>query len=330
MFGKEGTPKALRFNWAHCQVNRGSLTLWKGPRPIIVEPGADRTYRKSAGNDNCILVNDTDQWGGGQVWHPRLGLNQVGRIAFFADGSLVSVARADLQDAYPPEARIKALSRVLVHLKPDHFLVFDRLETEGRGKGEWRFHAAFVEPLAPSDGFTAFGFQRGRGRATAFDAAFIRLPDVSCQVAFLTPGVKAEFGMSDVYFRGDPFRQPTRRLRVIREGDGPLTLLTAFAPKLLLEAKGKGVYAARVGEVSWTVLVGGGAADGLSSDAHLAIAAHDARPQTTEALRFGGTRLEYRGAAVPGGAEDAFGVIRNGKLDRALPGSAHSNTIRPN
>ncbi|MBM4030747.1 MAG: hypothetical protein FJ291_03075 [Planctomycetes bacterium] len=313
VFGKEGTSRALRFNWAHCQVNRGSIAIWKGVHPIINEPGADRTYRKSAANDNCIIVNDTDQWGGGQVWHPRLRLDQVGRIAFFADGKLLSVARADLTNAYPPEARIKSLSRVLIHLKPDHFLVFDRLETNGPGKAEWRFHAPFVQPLAGANTFAAFGFHRRSGRPTTYDAAFTKLPDAACQLAFLTPGVKPEIGVSDVYYRGDPFRQPTRHLRVIQESDAPMTLLTAFAPKLLLEAKGKGVFVARAGDLSWTILVGGGTCDTLTSDAHLALAARSLRTGSAELFRFGGRRLEFAGRTFPGDGEDLFAAAQEAK-----------------
>ena len=318
VFGKRGTPRALRYNWAHCQVNRGSILLSKGIHPILNEPGWERTYRKSAANNNCILVNDTDQWGGGQVWHPKLRLGQVGRVAFFADGALMAVARADLTGAYPPEARLRALSRVLIQLKPDHFLVFDRLETEGRGKGEWRFHAAFVEPHGPASRFTAFGFRRNKGKHAAFDAAFTRLPDVSCQVAFLTPRIRAQVGMSDVYLRGHAFRQPMRHLRVVQEGEAPMTLLTAFSPAIRLEARGRNAWVGRQGKVSWVVLAGGGAVGGLSSDAHLAVAAHDERTAAAEVARFGGTRLAFRGLPIPGDAEDLFGILQNGKLTRVL------------
>jgi len=311
VFGKQGTPRALRYNWVHCQVNRGSILIAKGRHPIINEPGWERTYRKSAANNNCILVNDTDQWGGGQVWHPRLRLGQVGRVAFFADGDLLAAARADLAAAYPPQARIRSLSRALVHLKPDHFLVFDRLETQGRGKGEWRFHAAFVEPTGHPGRFAAFGFERNKGKHTTLDAAFTKLPDVSCQVAFLTPEVKATVGMSDVYFRGYAFRQPVRHLRVVQESDGPMTLLTAFAPKLRLEPKGPRAFAGRSGSTSWVVLVGGGTAEGLRSDAHLAIAAHNAETDATEVLRVGGTELTYNGAPLLGDGPDAFAPVRN-------------------
>jgi len=318
VFGKKGTPKALRYNWAHCPVNRGSFVLSRGIYPIINEPGWERTYRKTAGNNNCILVNEADQWGGGQVWHPRLRLDQVGRVAFFADGVLLSVARADLRNAYPPEARIRALSRILVQLKPDHFLLFDRLGTKGRGKGEWRFHAAFVEPCVSSSRFTAFAFKRNRGKHATLEAAFTKVPDVNCQVAFLTPGVKAEVGMSDPYFRGYAFRQPMRHLRVVQESDGLMTLLTAFSPNIRLESRGRNVHVGRRGPLSWVVVVGGGAAEGLVSDGHLAIAAYDAQSRTAEVLRFGGRHLEFKGVTIPADSEDVFGVIQGGKLGRVV------------
>ncbi|GAG39403.1 unnamed protein product, partial [marine sediment metagenome] len=72
VFGKQGAPIAKRYNWCHCRVNHGSFILSHGMDELILEAGETRTYRKGAGNNNCILVNDTDQWGGGQVWHPRL------------------------------------------------------------------------------------------------------------------------------------------------------------------------------------------------------------------------------------------------------------------
>lgn len=316
VFGKKGTPKALRYNWAHCQVNRGSIAVWQGERPTVNEPGFNRTYRKGAGNNNCILVNGVDQWGGGQVWHPQLTLDQVGKVAFFADGKLLSAARADLAGAYPPEARIRTLSRLLVQLKPDHFLVFDRLETEGSGKAEWRFHVPHLEAAAGGGRFTGYGFRHDR-KGKDHDSIFVKDPNIRLEIGFLTPGVVAAVGFSDVYSRSrNGLRDPLRHLKVLREGAKPMALLTAFAPKLRLEAKGDNVYAAKSGDVSWTVIVGGGAADGLESDAFLAIAAHDQRSGVTELLRFGGSRLKYKRLAISSPATDLFAVVEGGKLVR--------------
>ena len=133
VFGKEGSKVAKRYNWAHCPVNQGSFVLSKGRHEIILEAGWTREYRRSATTNNCIIVNDTDQWGGGQVWHPRLEQNQIAPIVFFADGAMLSVARTDLKNAYPPEAKLKTISRTLIHVKPDLFFVFDRVETDGKG-----------------------------------------------------------------------------------------------------------------------------------------------------------------------------------------------------
>jgi len=321
IFGRAGTPKALRYNWAHCQVNRGSIAIWRGPHAVVLEPGRDRTYRKSAANNNCILVNDTDQWGGGQVWHPRLGVHQVGRIAMFADGKLMSVARADLKGAYPPAARLNALSRVLVFLKPDHVLVFDRIEPAGPGKAEWRYHAAFIEPAGQAGRFTVFGFKRvgtRRTRPTDYARAFARRPEAPLDVAFLTPGVTARAGASDVYFRGSAFRQPMRHLRVVRRGAGAIELLTAFAPKLRLAGKGPNTCTGRLGDVVWTVCLGAGQVNGLSSDAHLAVAARNAATGLAEVFRFGGRRIRLDRADVPGDGPDLFATIRKGKVVRTV------------
>ena len=332
VFGKLGTPKALRYNWAHCQVNRGSFVLYKGAVPILFEPGRERTYRKGAGNNNCILVNDTDQWGGGQVWHPRLGLDQVGSIAFFADGRLLSAARADLKNAYPPQAKVRALSRVLVHLKPDQFLLFDRLETDGPGSAQWRFHAAFVTPDEPPGRFTACGWRPNRlprrQKPTAFDQAFAKVPDAACQVAFLAPAVTPRVAMSDVYFRWSPFRQPTRHLRVEQAGKGPLTLLTAFAPKLRLEAKGAGAFTGRDGNRSWIVLAGAGSAGDLRSQACFAAAAVDARTDTAEVCRFGPGRVEFRSTALPDAGADTFATFTKGAL-KADAGKQGRAAVKP-
>ncbi len=322
VFGKTGAAKALRYNWAHCPVNRGSIALWKGSRAILNEPGWDRTYRKSAANNNCILVNDTDQYGGGQVWHPRLSIDQVGRIACFADGDLLCVARADLKNAYPPAARVRALSRVLVQVRPDHFLVFDQLETRGEGRGEWRFHAAFVEPAGAGRHAVFAARPRTTGRArekpTTYGAAFAKDAGAGCEIAFLTPGVEAKVGMSDVYFRWHAFRQPMRHLRVVRAGAGPIRLLTAFAPRLRVASKGRNVHVGRADGVSWVVLVGGGSAEDLRCDADFAIAARDVKTGAAEAYRFGGSRVELAGLAVRGKAPDSFAAIRNGKLVRVV------------
>jgi Phosphodiester glycosidase len=320
VFGKTGTPQALRFNWAHCAINRGSVSLWQGGHPLLGEPGVDRTYRKSAGNNNCILVNDTDQWGSGSVYHPRLRLDQVGRVAFFADGSLMSVARADLKGAYPPRARIAALSRVLVQLRPDHFLVFDRVETDGPGKAQWRFHAAFVEPSGTAGRYTVYAGKTNPGRHESYAAAFSRLDDVNAQIAFLTPGTKAEVKMSDPYFRGSGLRQPMRHLRVVREADGPLTLLTAVAPRIGLEPAGEGVFTGRSGSISWLVLVGPGRDDRYATDGHLTVVARDESAGRVECFRFGGRKLRVDGADLPYDCVDLFAVIQDGSLSRVVVG----------
>lgn len=311
---------AKRYNWAHCRVNQGSFALSKGLDNIFLEPGETRTYRKGAGNNNCILINDTDQWGGGQVWHPQLEPDQTSTIEFFADGALMATARADLTNAYPPEAKAKSVSRCLIRLKPDHFLIFDRVETEGKGKAEWRFHTPFPEPMQPAARFTAFGYRRlpqPRGsKNTEYNEFFAKKDDVSCDVAFLSPDVKATIAMTDTYYRYGLFAHPQRHLKVVQDDDEPLVLLTAFAPKLVLSGK-EGAYTGKSGDVTWTVLVGGGSSSGLDSDAHLAIAAHDAAKGTTEVLRFGGERLSFKGVALDGEAVDLFGSIEGGKVRKA-------------
>ena len=313
VFGKEATPIAKRYNWAHCRVNQGSFVLARGQHQIILEPGMTRTYRKSAANNNCILINGVDQWGGGQVWHPCLRPDQIARIAFFADGALLAAARVDLKNSYPPEAKVRAASRCLIHIKPDLFLLFDRVEPEGQGNAEWRFHAPFVEPATPSSRFTVFGFESKAGpmrdRSQSYDEAFTRVPDAACQVAFLTPGVKATVGMTDVYYRWSQFSRPVRHLRVVREGDGPLTLLTAFGPAVTAERKGNVVHGTVRGR-RWVALIGGGSAGGLRSDAHVAMAVEAPETGRREVMRFGGRTLVHRGVAIESAAEDVHASIR--------------------
>ena len=121
----------------------------------------------------------------------------------------MSAARTDLKNAYPPEAKLKAISRCLIHVKPDLFLVFDRVETDGKGKAEWRYHAAYVEPTTPRHRFTAFGYEGRRplgDPSKTYEEAFKKVPDVNCEVAFLTPGVTASVGMTDAYYRWSPSR----------------------------------------------------------------------------------------------------------------------------
>jgi len=321
VFGKQGAPIAKRYNWAHCRVNQGSFVLSQGDHEIILEPGRTRTYRKSAANNNCILVNDTDQWGGGQVWHPKLSPKQISRIAFYADGDLLAVSRADLINAYPPQAKLEAISRCVLHVKPDFFLVFDRVETDGEGKAQWRYHAAFVEPNGPSKRYTAFGYKKLAGnvrdRPEKYDRAFERNADVRCEMAFLTPGVKASVGMSDVYFRRSPFSRPVRHVKVEQQSDRPMTLLTAFGPKVTVTAKGN-EYRFKSGDASVVAIVGGGTTGGFDSDADIAVAVENPTTGRTEIMRFGGTQLAFRGTATDSQAEDVFAVIAKGKVARIV------------
>ncbi|NQT86281.1 hypothetical protein HQ560_05915, partial [bacterium] len=184
---------------------------------------------------------------------------------------------------------------------------------------EWRYHAAFVEPAAPSDRFRAFGWEPlpGRKHASA-EAAFRKVEDASCEVAFLSPTVRAEVGMSDVYFRGAPFRRPVRHLRVVREGEGPLTLLTAFAPEVRLKRRGEGVFSGRSGRRRWALVLGAGKLGALRADGYLAVAAQE-DGGAAEAYRFGGRAVTLGGAALPVEGEDVFVAIRAGKVVETAP-----------
>lgn len=317
VFGRSGAAKAKRYNWAHCRVNQGSFVLSKGPHDLILEPGRMRTYRKTSVHNNCIVVNDVDQWGGGQVWHPRLDPDQISRVAFFADGPLLGAARVDLKNAYPPEANVTAISRCLLHVKPDVFLLFDRVELTGDGKAEWRFHTAFVEPQSPSSRFTAFGYDAAstnpmKNKSKTYEEAFKKRPDVNGQIAFLTPGVRATVGMTDTYFRWSPFSRPQRHLRVIQRGQS-LTLLTAFGPQLPIQTKGN-AYHGRHGDATWVAIVGGGTTHGLESDADFAIAVESSKTDISQAMRFGGGNLAFRGVNIDSAAPDVSAEVRGRKM----------------
>jgi len=322
VFGKEGAAKAKRYNWAHCRTNAGSFVLARGEQEIILEPGNMRTYRKSGTNNNCMVINNTDQWGGGQVWHPRLEADQISQIAFYTDGRLLAAARADLNNAYPPDAKATAVSRCLVQIKPDLFLLFDRVETTGVGKVDWRFHAAFVEPQRPGSRFELFGFDRVspdvmKGRSATYGEAFKINRDASCQVALLTPGVEGTVGMTDTYYRWSPFSRPQRHLRVVHEGDSPLVLLTAFCPRLDVKTSGN-TYQGKLGKVTWAAIVGGGTGGGLESDAYFAVAVEEPGTSHADVFRFGGRRLTFRGVNVKSTTDDVFAEIRNAKVARKV------------
>jgi len=329
VFGKKGAPLSKRYDWAHCRINQGSFVLARGGSEIILEAGKTRTYRKSAGNNNCILVNDTDQWGGGYVYHPKLFDGQISKIAFYADGELMTATRADLKAAYPPEAKINELSRCVIQLKPNHFLVFDRLLTDGKGKGEWRFHSAFLAPDGPSSTYIAYGFQRNMDRRAIWKRkreekgweptyldVYKKRDDVTCEVAYLAPKVRASVATSDPYFRYGKFARPTRHMKVVQEDDGPMTLLAAFAPQVALAKKGKNAFVGTVGGNACTVLVGGGKQGDLESDAHLAVAVEAGGK--VEVMRFGGSVLKWKGVEVKSTALDAFGVVAGGKVAKVI------------
>lgn len=322
VFGKQAAPIAKRYNWAHCRVNQGSFVLFHGRKEIILEAGWTRTYRKSASNNNCILVNGHDQWGGGEVWHPRLEPDQISHVAHFADGNLMSTSRADLSAAYPPEAKVRALSRMMVHIRPATFLVFDRLETDGPGEAQWRYHAAFIEPSQTPGRYTAFGYTPKaasgfKDKSQTYDEAFQKDAEVHCDVALLTPGVKATTGMTDAYFRWSKFSQPTRHLRVEQTGDGPLVLLTAFGPDLKIRSA-KNVHRGETDVARWVAIVGPGEADGLASDAHFALCVEDKKSKRAELLRFGGSKLSLRGTAVESDSADVYAEMDGSKIIRTI------------
>ncbi len=321
VFGKEGAATAKRYNWAHCQVNQGSVVFALGRHALILEPDEARTYRKSAAVNNCLLVNGSDQWGGGQVWHPRLEPAQVSRIAFYADGTLLAAARADLAPAYPPAARITALSRCLIHLKPDTFLVFDRLVTDGPAQAQWRFHGAYLEPQATAGRYTVFASQRNDQRPAAgappltYEQTFAKLDDVHADLAFLAPAaVPATIGMSDVYYRWSALSLPPRHLQVVQAGDGPLVLLTAVSPRLALAPAGAGRWQGAAGGHRWTVLLPGARDDAVTSDAAITVLAEDPASGAAELYRWGGTQTRYGPVAVPTAAADTFAAFRAGQL----------------
>src|SRR5206468_1422616 len=117
---------------------------------------------------------------------------------------------------------------------------------------------------------------------------------------------------TDTYYRWSAFSQPQRHVKVVQKSEMPMMLLTAFGPKLEVQSKAN-VHTGKLGDIAWTALVGGGSEGGLESDAHLAIAVHNAKTGTTEVMRFGGKTLVWKGVKVEATSEDAFAVLRDGK-----------------
>ncbi len=238
---------------------------------------------------------------------------------------LLGAARIDLKNAYPPGANITAISRCLLHIKPDVFLVFDRVELSGDGKAEWRFHTAFVEPQTPSRHFTAFGYDAAstnpmKNKSKTYEEAFRKRPDVNCQLAFLTPDVRATIGMTDTYFRWSPFSPPQRHLRVVQQGQS-LTSLTAFGLQLPIQTKGN-AYHGQHGDTAWVAIVGGGTVQGLESDAHFAIAVESPKAGISHVMRFGGSKLAFRGVNIDSAAPDVFAAIRDRKIVESVEACA--------
>ena len=119
VFGKQGSKIAKRYNWAHCAINQGSFVLSQGKHEIILEAGWTRDYRKTAASNNCIIVNDTDQWGGGQVWHARLEQEltkaQTARDEVAAD--LARLEEAGRAQRAEDEAHMEELQKALPKCK---------------------------------------------------------------------------------------------------------------------------------------------------------------------------------------------------------------------
>lgn len=121
-------------------------------------------------------------------------------------------------------------------------------------------------------------------------------------------------GMSDLYYRWSKFSQPMRHLRVDQRSDGqPMSLLTAFGPKLEIKTEGN-VYHGSTDGKRWTALVGPGATDGLVSDAHFALAVQDDKADRAEVYRFGGSQLSLRGTKIESASSDVFAVLQGGKI----------------
>jgi len=106
------------------------------------------------------------------------------------------------------------------------------------------------------------------------------------------------------------------RMHVAEQGAGPLVLLTAFGATEKIESN-ENVHRGKLGDVSWTAIVGGGSADGLESDAHLAVAVRGPG-DAVEAMRFGGTKLVCQGVSVPSTAQDVFATIAGGQATRVV------------
>ncbi|MBI2194212.1 MAG: hypothetical protein HYU36_19725 [Planctomycetes bacterium] len=311
--GRAGTASAKRYNFAHFQVNQGSFTLARGASEILLEPSATRDYRKSATGANCILVNQTDQWGGGQVWFPRVTPEQCGRVTFFADGDLLSWARGELQGAYPPEARLREMSRLVVHLKPDHFLVFDRIQAEGPIEAEWRYHAAFIEPQDDPARFQCFGFRQQAGGKTPEDA-FVKDPEARLHAAFLHPqGLRPGIGVTEMFFRWKPGR-PTKHMRVVQKAEaGPLQLLSAFGPDLEFKPEGSG-FAWTRGDAQWSIQVGPGATGPIRSDGLFTACVRHGPRKRAEIAVWGASALSFDGVEIACKKPDFFARVQDGKV----------------
>ena len=64
--------------------------------------------------------------------------------------------------------------------------------------------------------------------------------------------------------------------------------------------------------------MGGGSADGLRSDAHLAVAVEAAEGGRREVMRFGGSTLVHRGVAIDSAAEDVHAIVRGRQSQRVV------------
>jgi len=127
-----------RYDCAHYEPNAGSFVLTHAGRSIVTSPGG--SYQKLTRHHNTVTVNGVGQLSDGRVWSALPGPGQYGVIRNFSDHEGYCCVHCDLRGAYPEDAKLDALHRYILFIKPSVFVVIDEVEIREPGTVQWWLH----------------------------------------------------------------------------------------------------------------------------------------------------------------------------------------------
>jgi len=224
----EGRPHVQEY--ARQTIAHNSITVGSEPLEMRGWNGALLGTVRSGGQSP---IQDKSWWKKWGLAERRPGDRpfREGRIVAYETSPLLDYAAGDATHSYPPE-RVRSITRQFVYLRPDIFVVFDRVASAQPGlPTRWLLHSLY-EPR--------FDGHKAPDQSLPAEKQLVVAPDGASTVANPKPGGRFMHTGGDVFVIDDQWPGMTGRLfvKILRPGDGARVLRTIGGPWHEFEVEG--------------------------------------------------------------------------------------------